>query len=97
MLVSCLGNRNELNSMYLLRLLFWFLIGWLIYRYVRQSLPTSPPPADSAKSQRGAGKSPHVIEQMVKCHVCELHIPQTEAIADRGRYYCCEDHRRRDQ
>jgi len=78
--------------MSILRMLLWFFIGWLIYRFIRQSLPSNKP-----TNTHSATKPTQAIEQMVRCQVCDLHVPQTEAIEDHGRYYCSEDHRRRDQ
>ncbi|MBI3562643.1 MAG: hypothetical protein HY080_13100 [Gammaproteobacteria bacterium] len=72
-----------------LRILFWLLIGWLVYRFIRQLVhkPTSRP----------APPQPPNIEQMLRCELCGLHVPQSEAIASKGHTYCCDDHRRRAQ
>ncbi|NBX53757.1 MAG: hypothetical protein EBQ82_00985 [Betaproteobacteria bacterium] len=32
---------------------------------------------------------------MVHCHVCGVHLPQTEAIAANGIYFCSADHQHR--
>ncbi len=31
---------------------------------------------------------------MVACDYCDTHLPQSEAICQGSRYYCCEDHLR---
>ena len=31
-------------------------------------------------------------EKMVRCEVCQLHVPENEAISDNGKYYCCSEH-----
>lgn len=36
------------------------------------------------------------VEDMVRCQVCGVNLPRSEAILSQGRIYCCEDHRRRD-
>lgn len=36
-------------------------------------------------------------EDMVRCHVCGINLPRSEAIMSRGRIYCCDEHRRQDQ
>lgn len=37
------------------------------------------------------------VEDMVRCQVCGINLPRSEAILSRGRIYCCDDHRRQDQ
>lgn len=37
------------------------------------------------------------IEAMVRCSVCGVNLPRSEAIQSQGRLYCCEEHRRRDE
>jgi uncharacterized protein len=34
-------------------------------------------------------------EQMVNCSHCGLYLPQSEAIAEGGKFFCCAEHRRR--
>ncbi|TCJ15353.1 hypothetical protein EZJ19_06975 [Parasulfuritortus cantonensis] len=36
------------------------------------------------------------VEDMVRCRVCGVNLPRSEAILSQGRFYCCEEHRRRD-
>ena len=38
-------------------------------------------------------KSP---EDMVRCAVCAVNLPRSEALLSRGKFYCCDEHRRRD-
>lgn len=35
------------------------------------------------------------VEDMVRCHVCGVNLPRSEAILSRGRFYCGEEHCRR--
>lgn len=37
------------------------------------------------------------VEDMVRCRVCGINLPRSEAILSKGRTYCCDDHRRQDQ
>jgi len=60
-----------------------WLALYLLRRLFNRSTPT---PTD--KTTAG---SP---ENMVRCAQCGLHLPEAEAIAHQGRYYCCEEHRR---
>jgi len=34
------------------------------------------------------------VEDMVRCHVCGVNLPRSEAILSGGRFYCGEEHRR---
>lgn len=34
------------------------------------------------------------VEDMVRCDVCGVNLPRSEAILSRGRFYCGEEHRR---
>jgi uncharacterized protein len=36
------------------------------------------------------------VEDMVKCKVCGVNLPRSEAILSRGRIYCCDEHRQAD-
>lgn len=36
-------------------------------------------------------------EDMVRCQVCGVNLPRSEALMSRGRIYCCEQHRSQDQ
>lgn len=37
------------------------------------------------------------VEDMVRCHVCGVNLPRSEAILSRGRFYCGEAHRRQSE
>ena len=34
-------------------------------------------------------------EMMVRCDVCGLNVPQSEALSENGRWFCGEEHRRK--
>jgi uncharacterized protein len=36
-------------------------------------------------------------QDMVACATCGLHVPRSETLLAGGRYYCCAEHRDRDQ
>ena len=46
----------------------------------------APPP-------KGKGKA---VEDMVRCRVCGVNLPRSEAVMSRGRIYCSDEHRRSD-
>ncbi len=68
------------------RLLTILLIAWLVYalykRYIKKK---------SKNLQPRKNRKP---EKIVKCEHCATHIPEHEAIVDKGRYYCSEEHKR---
>ena len=35
-------------------------------------------------------------EDMVRCRVCGVNLPRSEALLSQGRTYCCDEHRRQD-
>lgn len=43
----------------------------------------------------GAGRPPQAKapEDMVRCKVCSVNLPRSEAILSQGQFYCCEAHR----
>lgn len=38
----------------------------------------------------------NTVEDMVRCQVCGVNLPRSEAILSRGRIYCCDEHRKSD-
>lgn len=71
----------------LIRLLALALAGWLVWRFIlkrRNARPISP----NKDTQETT---------MVKCAVCDTHLPRGEALADQGRWYCSEAHRDQDK
>jgi uncharacterized protein len=48
------------------------------------------------RQEPGRGGSRNV-EDMVRCQVCGINLPRSEAILSRGRIYCSDEHRRQDQ
>jgi uncharacterized protein len=32
---------------------------------------------------------------MVRCVVCKVNLPRSEAILSQDKFYCCDEHRRR--
>lgn len=41
-------------------------------------------------------RKPPEAEDMVRCHICGVNLPRSEALLSKGRTYCCDEHRRRD-
>lgn len=76
------------TPMGLFRLLLILGIIYLAYRLYDswQRLSRQPKP-----------EKPKQVKNVVPCHVCQLHIPETEAIQKNGRYYCSVQHLQQDQ
>lgn len=70
---------------YLLVLAIVLVAVWL-WRNNRREEKQQPPPA---------AKAPLPAPQdMVRCPVCSVHLPRTDALAGPdGRLYCCQEHR----
>lgn len=68
------------------KLLFWLLIGLAIYALWR-----GVKRRNQRRSEDQRASAPEV-EQMVRCEVCQVNLPRSEAILSQGRFYCCEAH-----
>ena len=66
----------------LLLLIFVVLAAWWMARGFHRK--------DAAKDAPEAAP-----EQMVNCSHCGLYLPQSEAIAEGDKFFCCAEHRRR--
>jgi uncharacterized protein len=66
------------------KLILFLIVGLAIYWWLRRP---AAKPGKTAAGERDA-------ETMVSCAYCGLHVPQKECVADHGRYYCGEEHRR---
>jgi uncharacterized protein len=65
----------------LLLLIFVFAAVWWLAKGFRRK-DASGPAAEAAP------------EKMVNCGHCGLYLPQSEAVREGERYYCCAEHRR---
>jgi hypothetical protein len=65
------------------RLLFWILFAIIAYAVARSWL----------RAPSGRGGSPEKPpEAIVRCSVCGLNVPQSEALARADRWYCSREH-----
>jgi len=76
----------------LFRLLIILAIAFLAYRLFRSWQRSI---ARSSKTPKS--KASKQVENVVRCHHCDLHIPEAEAIQQNGRYYCSQKHLQQDQ
>lgn len=59
------------------------LVAVAIWRHKHQR-PAAPTARQRAPKQQHAA--------MVRCAQCALHLPQADAVAHHGHYYCCAQH-----
>lgn len=59
------------------------LVAMAIWRHKHQR-PAAP--------ARRTPATPPTPVAMVRCAHCAVHLPQTDAVAHHGRYYCCAQH-----
>lgn len=61
----------------MLKFLLLLLAVWIVLTILRQR---RPPPTETKNGT------------MVRCAVCGVHLPESEAISSGGRHYCSEAH-----
>jgi uncharacterized protein len=72
--------------MNLARLVIVAAVVWLAIYALRRILQYLTPQKKTA--------APGAAKNMVRCAQCGLHLPESEAIADRGQHFCSQEHRR---
>ncbi len=72
------------------KILVIILVTVLLVFWFRHMANKRAGPAPGAKKQ---GKA---AEDMVRCQTCGVNLPRSEALLVRGRFYCCDEHRRSD-
>jgi uncharacterized protein len=75
----------------LTKLLFFILLGAVAVAWYKSQGRSRPGPDLDTPRQ------PPLAEDMVRCQVCGINLPRSEAILSRGRIYCSDEHRRQDQ
>ena len=82
----------------LLLLVAVFTVVYLIVRSYKRKIDKSAPPAGdpSGHGERGHGEQGHGEskhgEDMVRCRVCGIHLPKSEAITSSGEIFCSREH-----
>lgn len=61
------------------------LVVYLVRRMAANRV--NPPKTPPAGKNKGA-------EDMVRCQVCGVNLPRSEALMSQGRFYCCDEHRK---
>jgi uncharacterized protein len=70
------------------RIVFWLLV--IAAAYVGYQWLRAKQQLEAKRDAAGGSK----IETMVRCEVCGLNLPESEAVGAAGHWYCGEDHRR---
>jgi uncharacterized protein len=70
------------------RILFFVLLGVALYVGFRIWR------IGKRRDEAAAAKPGQTSEPMIRCAHCGLNVPRSEAVADAGRWYCSEAHRR---
>jgi len=74
---------------YLLILVIVLAVIWFLRNHRRDD---KPEPGKDAPRQDALGQP----QDMVRCQICSVHLPRTDALPGPGeRYYCCAEHRAR--
>jgi uncharacterized protein len=63
------------------------IVVFLVFRALRGPRDT-PPARQPGPQPTGRG------EDMVRCRICGVHLPRSEAITSRGEYFCSQEHLR---
>jgi len=68
----------------LLRIVILLIGLWLVLTIIKRALASRQhPPADHK-----------VVAKMVACAHCGVHTPESEAIQEGSKHFCCEEHRK---
>ena len=70
------------------KILFWLVVASVIVLVMKLAAKKRIPPPEGPKRE---------VEDMVRCKVCGVNLPRSEAILSRGRFYCSPEHRNQDQ
>ncbi|HWA13102.1 MAG TPA: PP0621 family protein [Burkholderiales bacterium] len=65
-----------------------FTVVYLILRSYGRKMDRRMPPQEGATRGADSGHG----EDMVRCRVCGVHLPKSEAITSRGEMFCSREH-----
>ncbi len=82
-----------------MRNILLFILVLIGIFYVRRALRRTGKTGDRAADETrdapaDAPREELVIEQMVPCAHCGLHVPESEGLRGSGGFFCSEEHRR---
>jgi len=64
-----------------------FIVFYLFLRHQAKKPGATPPPRSASK--HGASS---LGEDMVRCSICGVHLPASEAVTSRGDFFCSKEH-----
>ena len=68
----------------LLRIIIILIGLWLVLQIIKRALASRNNPSPRQPS----------LANMIACDHCGVHIPESEAIRDGTKVYCCEEHQK---
>jgi uncharacterized protein len=68
------------------RLLFWIILGAIVYALLKGWARGGRGAASAARRRASAP------ETMVRCESCGLNVPESDAFTRDGRWYCSREH-----
>jgi uncharacterized protein len=68
------------------RLLFWILLGIVAWAGMKHWTRVG------VRRGRREGGSESAAESMVRCEVCGLNVPESDALSRGGRWFCSREH-----
>ena len=73
-----------------------FIVFYLFLRHHAKKPGGAPPHSASKQGVSKHGESKHgaskLGEDMVRCSICGVHLPASEAVTSRGDFFCSKEH-----
>jgi uncharacterized protein len=69
-----------------------FMLAFALAALAWRTLSRGKGPGTSAPSAPSAPSAAPATEAMVRCEQCGLNLPQSDALSERGRWYCSREH-----
>ena len=76
------------------KLLFWIVLIILVLFVARVAGRMAAQRQAGSKKKAQADAAPPVLESMVRCAHCGIHLPRSEALLQNGQTWCSADHAR---
>lgn len=76
------------------KILFIILVTLLLVLWFKHM---ARPKGNGSGNGRGKPPANKQAEDMVRCRVCGVNLPRSEALLSKGQFYCCDEHRRSGQ
>ncbi|WP_255532056.1 1,6-anhydro-N-acetylmuramyl-L-alanine amidase AmpD [Polynucleobacter parvulilacunae] len=73
----------------------WLLLlagAGLLYLWIKGKKQAALDASNASKPNKNKPEKVDVPEVMVQCQCCKVHLPQSDAMAHDGRFYCSQEH-----